>query len=126
MLNLSLTAYSKSVIPSDTLRPYCQPIWKVWKVARDLSTLDRQKILLDSANKVIELKNDAIKTAELKSQAQDSAFQAKDIEAKECRKVNELSKELNKGQLKEATKKGFKLGAIVTSIPAILLIIVLL
>jgi len=110
----------------DSVKLYCQPKYIVWRIARDLSTLDRQTILLDSAHKVIELKNDALKTAVMRSQAQDSAFQAKDTEAKECRKVIELSNQLHKSELTTAKKKGFKLGAVVTSIPAILLIIVLL
>lgn len=93
---------------SDTLRPYCLPIYKAWLIARDLATLDRQTILLDSAGKVIELKNIALERAQLAIQASDSAYQAKASECKECREYVNKSEALQKVELKESLKKGNK------------------
>lgn len=112
LLGILITAWIPCLgqgIP-DSLKPYCQPKWIAWQIARDLSTLDRQTILLDSAHKVIELKNEALQSAELTIQASDSAYQAKDNEAKECRSVVLVSKQLHKSELKQVKKKAFKRG----------------
>jgi len=110
----------------DSLRSYSLPVWKVWRIARDLNTLDRQSILLDSARKVIALKNDALKSAVLQSQALDSAYQAKDNESKACLSLVGVNEQIHKSQLKTERTKGRKETAIIFIILDILLVLALL
>lgn len=111
---------------ADSLKQFCTPVWKMWRIARDLSTLDRQSILLDSAHKVIQLKNVALKSAELAIQASDSAYLAKENEAKQCRLMDGAKYKAHKQELKASRKKGRKEGAIgAGGIGLILLILVL-
>lgn len=98
----------------------------MWRIQRDLSTLDRQTILLDSAGKVIALKNDALKLAVLQSQALDSAYAAKDNEAKSCRSLVGVNEQIHKEQLKTSRNIGRKEGAGGVGIIAIILIIIAL
>lgn len=102
------------------------PIWKAWRIQRDLSTLDRQTILLDSAHKVIQLKNIALKAAELTIQAKDSVIKHKDNETLECRKVITVSDALHESELKTERKKGRKEGAGGVGIIALILIVLAL
>lgn len=88
------------------------PIWKAWRVARIVSIYDRQSALIDSAGAVIELKNIALDKANKTIAAYDSAYMAKDNEAKECRSLVSVSNELHKTELKNERKKGRKEGAI--------------
>ena len=124
MLCLSLTAHCQPGTQTDSLRLYSVPIWKMWRIQRDLSTLDRQTILLDSAHKVIELKNEALQSAELTIQAGDSAYQAKDNEAKECRSVVLVSKQLHKSELKQERKRGRKEGLTIGVVLALIAILI--
>ncbi len=101
------------------------PIWKAWRIQRDLNTLDRQSILLDSAAKVIHLKNETLKSAVLQSQALDSAYLAKESEVKACRAVIGLSNDLHKAEIKQAKRKGIKTGFLGGSAIGLLLILLL-
>lgn len=109
---LSIHCSGQGTKPIDSLELYCQPKWIVWRISRDLATLDRQSILLDSAHQVIKLKNVALKDAELTQAAQDSAYLAKDNEAKECRSMVAAKDQLHKSELKSERKKGRTEGAI--------------
>lgn len=80
----------------------------MWQVARDLATLDRQAVLIDSAAKVIALKNIALNSAQLAIQASDSAYQAKASECQECRLYAEKSEALQKVEIRRLQKKGNK------------------
>lgn len=98
----------------------------MWRIQRDLSTLDRQTILLDSAGKVIALKNDALKLAVLQSQALDSAYAAKENEAKACRSVITVSQQIHKSELKTQRNRGRREGAGGVGIIAVILLILAL
>lgn len=108
---------------ADSLRLYCTPTWKMWRIARDLSTLDRQSILLDSSHQVIKLKNIALQSAELTIAAQDSAYQAKNNEAKECRLMDSAKDKDHKQELKTEKRKGNKKGLAGLAIGALLVLL---
>lgn len=107
LASIQLSAQGTAI---DSLKPYTLPIWKAWRIQRDLSTLDRQTALIDSAGKVIELKNVALKSAELTIAAKDSVINHVDNEAKACRSAITASDALHESQLKTEKKKGNKKG----------------
>lgn len=102
MLNL-IQLSAQGIQSKDSTRLYCQPIWIAWRVQRDLTRLDIVDAALDSAVKTIILKNEALLNASLTIHAQDSAYQAKDLECKTIREVTKL-------ELKQAKKQGRKQG----------------
>lgn len=123
LASIQLSAQGTAI---DSLRPYTLPIWKAWRIQRDLATLDRQTILLDSAHKVIQLKNVALKGAELTIAAKDSVIKHTDNEAKACRSAITASDALHESQLKTEKKKGRKEGAGAAGILAVIFMVILL
>lgn len=125
MLSLNWTAFGQHAIQTDTLRQYCMPIWQTWRMVRELQTLDRTAILLDSSLVVIKLKNIALKSSELTQAALDSAYQAKDNETKELRKAITASDALHESQIKTEKKKGNKKGLAGVIVGALIVLIFL-